>query len=204
MKEHRKIFVPGEITSKEHCHDRVEPFIKQGDGPILKPERPWEGRCVSHPTVLFDSDEGVLKMWYESIGPPVESLGNSEKGAVVDNWRVQDNHWYLCYATSTDGINWERPALNRIHAKEHPDNNIVHMDSGFIGGSGTVMLDRDDPAPDRRYKLLLYDNDGKGGDGARSFVSPNGLDWKPLGPFPVLPSDSWRCSRRVSTTCVPA
>ena len=194
MKEVQKVFIPGEITTREHCHDRVESFVKHAANPIFKVERPWEGQGTSHPTVLFDDEENIFKMWYECVGPPLASLGVTGTGKVVDNWEVRDNHWYLCYATSADGIHWDRPALNRIHAKEHPDNNITHMDSGFIGGSGTVMLDRNDPDPKRRYKLLLYDNDGKGGDGARSYVSPNGIDWEPLGPFPVLPSqDAMAC-----------
>jgi hypothetical protein len=194
MNETQRIFVPGEITQREHCFDRVEPFIKHRGGPVLKPERPWEGNCVAHPTVIYDREAGIMKMWYECIGPPVGSLGVTEQGKVVDNWQVQDKHWYLCYAISEDGLTWDRPALNRIHAEYYPDNNITHIDAGFIGGSGTVMLDRNDPDTDRRYKLLIYDNDGKGGDGARSFVSPDGTEWKPLGPFPVLPSqDAMSC-----------
>lgn len=194
MSKIQKMFVPGEITNREHCHDRVEPFVKHAANPIFKAEQLWEGNCTSHPTVMFDRDEGLFKMWYETIGPPVKSLGVTGQGKVVDNWEVRDHHWYLCYATSRDGIHWDRPAIDRIHAEYHPGNNITHIDAGFIGGCGTVMKDRNDPDPKRRYKLLIYDNDGKGGDGARSFVSPDGIAWEPLGPFPVLPSqDAMAC-----------
>ncbi len=200
MNRLQKIFVPGEITQRQHCFDRTDPFVKHPANPIFKPERPWEGNSVAHPTVIYDREAGLLKMWYECIGPPVTVLGVDAQNKTVDNWDVRDQHWYLCYATSRDGLTWERPALNRIHSEYYPDNNITHVDAGFIGGSGTVMLDPHDPNPDRRYKLLIYDNDGKGSDGARSYVSSNGIDWNPLGPFPVLPSQDalacWHDERR--------
>lgn len=82
MSKIQKMFVPGEITNREHCHDRVEPFVKHGANPIFKAERLWEGSVTSHPTVMFDTDEGLFKMWYETIGPPVKSLGVTGQGKV--------------------------------------------------------------------------------------------------------------------------
>jgi hypothetical protein len=96
--------------------------------PILKPDRPWE-MTQGSPTAMafsdgawYDPRDGLFKLWY--------------MGGYTTT---------TCYATSTDGIHWEKPALD-----VKPGTNIVLEAKR---DSGTVWLDLDDPDPARRFKL---------------------------------------------------
>jgi len=67
--------------------------VKYKHNPVLRPDQPWERQeGLIYPTgcVMYDDEERIFKMWYE----------------------VVDYSWYvsmLAYATSEDGIHWEKP-----------------------------------------------------------------------------------------------
>ena len=185
----RLLFVPGEITTREHCFDRVEPLTKHPANPVLVGDRPWEKAYVAWPSVLYSEREEMFKMWYYvNIPPtPTEDAAPGDGEPLVDDARIYGTH-YLCYAYSKDGIDWHKPALGRVDLPGYPDNNMLFSDAGFLIGIVTVIEDLKDPDPARRYKLLMYDNDGAGRDGGRTAVSPNGIDWQFIGDFPVLPT----------------
>lgn len=180
----QKLFLPGEITDRHNCCDRVEPLRRHPANPVLTADRPWEDG-IGYPCVIYSADEQKFRMWYEADKLMADKHDPSKP--LIDG-ALRQHEMYLCYAESTDGLQWKRPALNRFKVKEYGDNNIVKVDSGFIGGQGSVIDDIDDPDPTRRFKLAIYDNDGRGRDGLRTAVSPNGIDWTYVGGFPVLPS----------------
>lgn len=190
------LFVPGEITMREHCFDRVETLVKHAANPLLKADKPWEGKGVYWPTFLYSEEERVFKMWYYTLKGESKRV---PRDRLIDNADIQGRS-LLCYACSEDGLEWEKPALRRVNSGEYPDNNILLTDSGWFLGTIAVIEDRDDPDTGRRYKMLLYDNDGMGTNGVRTGVSPNGLDWTFVGGFPVLPSQDtpalWHDRRR--------
>ena len=80
-------------------------------GPVLCPVMPWEGsRVIATGNVRRDPDDGLFKMWY------LAGSGNA------DDWPSMT---LICHATSTDGVQWTRPALG-IHAfRGSLQNNIV-------------------------------------------------------------------------------
>jgi hypothetical protein len=180
----QKLFLPGEITQRVNCCDRIEPLHKHPANPVLTAERPWE-TSIGYPCVLYDPAGPTFRMWYHACKELADRL--NPNAPLVDGF-VMQHEMYLCYAESSDGLTWAKPELNRLKTKEYGPNNIVLVDSGFIGGQGTVIEDDTDPDPARRYKLLIYDMDGKGRDGVRTAVSPDGIDWTYVGPFPILPS----------------
>jgi hypothetical protein len=98
--------------------------------PVLKPDQPWEMKnpdqsaaMVFSDGVWYDPQDQRFKMWY--------LVGQSEATG---------------YATSTDGIHWEKPALD-----VRPPTNIVQP-----GGrdSSTVWLDLEEKDPARRFKMF--------------------------------------------------
>ncbi|HIE52093.1 MAG TPA: glycosyl hydrolase family 32 [Armatimonadetes bacterium] len=125
------------------------------DNPVLKPDKPWEveeSTSGDHPAptamvfsdgVWYDPQDRLFKMWYMA--------GYCRATA---------------YATSQDGIHWEKPALD-----VQPGTNIVHTSRR---DSGTVWLDLAEKDPQRRYKMFLFDFKG----GLSLHFSADGIHWK--------------------------
>jgi hypothetical protein len=192
----RLLFLPGEITERHCCCDRIEPFRKHPANPVLVADRPWES-SVSYPCVLRSERDGLWKMWYEA-----DDLHDSPRNPSVgkiDGAEIR-SEVHVCCAFSSDGLTWTKPALNLMRTDDYPDNNIVLDDSGLYCGVPTVVEDLDDPNPERLYKMLLYDNDGRGREGARTAVSADGIVWTYLGGFPTIASQDtpslWHDRRR--------
>jgi len=76
--------------------------------PVLSPVSAWEGVAVMAPNVLWDQDQKLYRMWY--------SGGEQYEPNAVG------------YATSTDGLSWERRA----------DNPILRPDPGSVWESARV------------------------------------------------------------------
>jgi hypothetical protein len=129
--------------------------------PILKPDKPWEQE--TYPTAMpfsdgvwYDPADGIFKMWY--MGGYCASI---------------------CYATSQDGIRWEKPTLD-----VRPGSNVVFTKRR---DSTTVWLDLEEKNPERRYKLFRYDNAERPetgtSDPAQSlFFSRDGIHWQEASP----------------------
>lgn len=116
--------------------------------PVLKPDKPWEleGGPTAMPFsdgVFYDPKDRLFKMWY--MGGYVRST---------------------CYATSQDGVKWEKPSLDVVSGT-----NVVHT---ARRDSGTVWLDLEERDPQRRYKMFLYDFSG----GLSIDFSADGVHWK--------------------------
>jgi hypothetical protein len=94
-----------------------------------------------------------------------------------------------CFATSTDGIRWERPSLGLHEALGSMANNIVVPASYHDGMDHweSMLLDPTDPDSERRFKALgwsSYDWDGPL-SGIYTATSPDGLHWRHT-PEPVF------------------
>ncbi len=91
---------------------------KVRENPIIKPDRPWEGYLVLQPgSVIYDPNERQFQMWYNTLATESDS----------------DIEQFLCYATSKDGIRWEKPELGWwISADPRP------TISSCAGATGTI------------------------------------------------------------------
>src|SRR4051794_36073386 len=121
---------------------------------LLKAERPWESMAMGFCRVIRTAPN-EWKMWYIAFD---------------DSYR-SDVDYNLCYATSTDGVHWERPNLALVEHKGSKDNNII-AHSRF--GSG-VFLDPAAPAAER-YKGL-YGQVIETSWCIFGAVSPDGIHW---------------------------
>jgi len=102
--------------------------------PVLNADKPWEDTGTGRRRgpmampfsdgVWYDPKDGLFKMWY------------------MGDYRYR----YLCYATSRDGIHWDKPSLD-----VRPGTNIVHPKAG---GARVVWLDLEEKDPGRRFKLI--------------------------------------------------
>ena len=73
-------------------------FTRHSDEPVLVPEQPWENMSVMNPWVLWDEEKQLFKMWY--------SAGETYEPNVI------------CFATSSDGIDWRKHRANPIFVCE--------------------------------------------------------------------------------------
>lgn len=64
-------------------------WVKHLSNPVLRPEQPFEGDTVKEPSVLWDLEEGLFKMWYNGM-------------------RSTEQVVRVGYATSRDGVRWEK------------------------------------------------------------------------------------------------
>jgi hypothetical protein len=132
--------------------------------PVLKPETPTElggpGLPVAAPFddgAFYDPTDHLFKLWYH--------------GGWFDG---------NCYATSKDGLTWQRPTLdvapgtNRVLPVRH------NPQGGRLLRDGTTAwLDSDAADPAQRFKMfvysrrLLYDK----GQGGELFTSADGIHW---------------------------
>ncbi len=142
-------FLIQQTTLKRTFHEaRYHPA-----NPVLKADRPWEqqGRApaamVFSDGVWYDPQEKLFKMWY--MGGYVQST---------------------CYATSQDGVHWQKPSLD-----VEPGTNVVLREER---DSSIVWLDHRETDPKRRYKMFTaVRSDAPGGWTLTYRVSADGIHW---------------------------
>lgn len=192
----RQLFVDDYlIGSSTNLRRVIHPVTKYTRNPILVADRPWEGQyTLLYGTVIRDEEEGIWKMWYSTM----------------NHFRYPQNLFtestYLCYATSLDGITWEKPVLGIIDYRGHKENNIVfqahHVPELGISGildAVSILKDNHDPDPSRRYKMMIWHHNQRQTNGNWKYnltdpfpmghyvaFSADGLHWKEL-PTPVFP-----------------
>ena len=119
---------------------------------MLAPDKPWE-TVDENPTAMAYSD-GV---WFDP------------KDHLFKMWYMGGNFASTCYATSRDGIHWDKPSLD-----VEPGTNIVHKGSR---DSCTVWLDQIDKDPARRFKMFWVTKNFH----MELYFSADGIHWgKPL------------------------
>lgn len=143
--------------------------------PVLEGELPQEGsRVYLTGSVYWDDTSGMLRMWY--AGHPDLPPGQKPK---VKGFRGGKGNFVL-YATSKDGLRWERPALGLHAFQDSSENNII-----YDLHSPSVLLDEREADPAGRYKML-----GSLNGAYYSAVSSDGLNWSgPTAPI-VKSSDN--------------
>ena len=128
--------------------------------PVLHPEHEWEvyddvaarTKTLGNPTamvysdgVFFDPADRLFKLWY-----------------------MGGYGFVTCYATSRDGITWDKPILD-----VRKGTNVVHTQPR---DSSTVWLDLFEKNPAERFKMSYWQDHAM-----RLSVSPDGVHWSDLG-----------------------
>lgn len=146
----RQLFVDDFLIDQTNLNT-VYHQAKTLDSPIFFAEEEWESgsTVLTSGGVWYDMDKDIYKMWYQA--------GFAGK---------------MAYATSTDGINWERAKISSNGS------NIVLSSVDSIASS-TVWIDYDAPASERYKMMLRQTNSVTGYAGhALMYVSSNGTVWK--------------------------
>ena len=147
----------------DHVVDRVEAVQRQfhrprrcRQNPILEPDRPWEqsggGVYLFGGTVLYDEDDRVFKMWYRTSTELVETPDPGTR-------EEPDGVYRSCYATSEDGLEWEKPALGLSDFAGSKQNNLLPpaAATGRQVRRPNLIKDYEESDPGRRYKMVYMD-----------------------------------------------
>ncbi|MEA3365644.1 MAG: hypothetical protein U9Q79_08390, partial [Candidatus Hydrogenedentes bacterium] len=148
----RQLFVDDFLIEKTTLKRSFHLARKYEGNPILEPETPLEINrprnsiaCPKDGGVWWDFEACIFKMWYEA------------------GWIHT-----ICYATSKDGLEWNRPQLDI----ESGTNRVLSPQ--YKCDSWNVVPDYDGGVPGQRYKIFVM----PGGYGeAMSFVSGDGIHW---------------------------
>ena len=154
--------------------------VKCDQNPVIRADRPWEARAafVDSGLVIYDKDDCLFKAWYQGgvcCGP--------------------DDRSNMCYATSSDGINWDKPSLGLIELEGSKHNNIVLMPQCMMHDPAPI-IDLIDPNSEHRFKAVWWggrkDDSQKDGWllGHCVGFSPDGLRWTEYPDNPVWPGDA--------------
>ena len=136
----KQLFVDSVMIREKQGLSRVAHPAKKLEEPVLKAEMPWEWkerngvpdkRVNIYGTVLRDEKTGAFQMWYADAG-------------------------HVLYATSKDGVRWDRPILN-ITGKNNQTDLTLH--------SASIICDRFETDPQKKYKAVGCES--RGVDAAR-------------------------------------
>jgi hypothetical protein len=164
------------ISSMTNVRRTVEQAQKFPGNPVLSRTASWESPlAIIYGSVIRDGKE--FKMWY---------LSRNQSGYGVS------------YATSEDGIRWNKPRLDLTLVDGERSNVLFNKQTIWTGAEGLpyfqelfgVQRDDREPDPARRYKMGVLDIDWKydgpdglpGHKGQRRGLgvagSPDGIHWK--------------------------
>ncbi len=101
-------------------------------------DEPWEGNSCGYHTIFRDGD--LYRMYYKAVSQVLK--GEPASHGVL-----------ACYAESTDGIHWKKPALGQFEFQGSRKNNIVW--DGLGAHDFTPFKDPNpDCSPDAAYKAV--------------------------------------------------
>ncbi|MCC6696215.1 MAG: hypothetical protein IT365_11350 [Candidatus Hydrogenedentes bacterium] len=142
----------------------LHPARRHPENPILRADRPWEGwRLEIYGNVIYDQEEQLFKMWY--LGEERDAFPN----------------YATYYATSKDGVHWEKPLVGTVKTEKYPEHNVI-AEQVLLA---SVIKDMKDPDPARRYKMICWLQKDHG---YHTMVSPDGLNWERLSQEPLCRS----------------
>jgi len=167
------IEMTGSVTRKIH-----QP-TKHRLNPVIRPEEWWEGDCVMPLATLYDHEEKLFKMWYRTgdrFGPV--------KGTVDE--KLDGHASFTGYATSRDGVHWEKPILGALELGGRKDHNVVLLSQGFNknpvfnkkGKKGfirSVILHPNPRDENEKYVCMFFDQKKAG---VYLGYSADGIHWK--------------------------
>lgn len=153
---------------------------KDPRNPLFGEDRPWEPRFDNlYANAMYDEDEKIYKAWYSPfiVDKKTSSTPRAQR-PYARFWptAAQDLEMGICYATSRDGLVWEKPELGLVEYNGSKRNNLVMRNQNGMGephGAG-ILKDVRETDPARRYKMFC----NRPGKSMQIAYSADGLRWQ--------------------------
>ena len=163
------------IASKSGVQRVLHQPDKEPQNPLIRGDEAWALNPYCYGTAMYDEATSRFRLWYMSYN---QSLPLAERTPIL-------------YATSAEGIVWDRPLLGLVAFRGSKQNNILITNYGHHDlYSPSVVRDDRDPDPQRRYKMIWWDfpkgGQGYHDDGMCVAFSPDGIRWDKCPDNPVL------------------
>jgi len=140
------------IESAENARLSLGRTNKSKHNPLMEEDKPWEKRFDNlYANVIYDKEDKLYKCWYNPFIVDRSAKGMTPEQREKRYRPPRGREMAICYATSKDGIKWEKPELELVEFEGSKQNNIVWRGPHGAG----VFKDMHDPDPARRYKTLF-------------------------------------------------
>ena len=155
------------IAYKHNARLSLGTVMKHAANPLFEEDKPWEKRLDNlYGNITYDREEGIYKCWYSPFIVAHATAGRSLNERLKNLYEGHpEQEMGVCYATSSDGIIWNKPNLGLVTYEGESANNIL---SRAVHGSG-IFKDDQEPNPERLYKSISQ--------GMKSSFSADGLNW---------------------------
>ena len=163
------------VKDTQNARLAVGTVSKHEDNPLFDEDKHWEVRFDNlYGNVIYDEEAERYKCWYSPF-----IVDRPAKGMTLEQRHQRYNpgkgrEMGVCYATSKDGLNWDKPnlGLQRYRGTRgfeklvgSKENNIVWRGPHGAG----IFRDLREPDPARRYKMIFQ--------GMAVSFSTDGLHW---------------------------
>jgi hypothetical protein len=154
------------IESTENVKLEVGKVEKHEANPLFGETKEWEMRFDNlYGNILFDQEEHIYKCWYSPFIVDYSARGMTLEERAKPYREHPEREMGICYATSKDGIHWEKPDLGLVEYNGSKRNNIVWRGPHGAG----VIKDLSEKDPAKRYKVIFQ--------GMAVGFSADGIHW---------------------------
>jgi hypothetical protein len=154
------------IKTTENVKLQVGKVEKHDANPLFGEEKEWEMRIDNlYGNIIYDWEEHIYKCWYSPFIVDYSAQGMTQEERAKRYREHPEREMGICYATSKDGIHWEKPDLGLVEYNGIKGNNIVWRGPHGAG----VIKDLSEKDPAKRYKVIFQ--------GMAVGFSADGIHW---------------------------
>ena len=161
------------VASAQNAVLRVGPINKHSANPLFVEDTAWEQRFDNfYGNVSFDAEASLYKCWYNPL-----IVEHSARDKSLQQRRNQpytghkNREMGICYATSKDGLCWDKPNLDLVGYDNSRKNNIIWRGPHGAG----IFRDEWEIYRMRRYKMIFSGQ--MISSGLEVSFSADGLTW---------------------------
>ena len=158
------------IADARNLSRQVHEPRRHPDNPIFRSDEEGIGNGVALAQVLHFDEPPHFRMWY--VSDP-KHHPRQEEGDLI--------RYLICYATSDDGIHWEKPDLDMYTVPGTQQRNIV-LPYGVLQG---LFYEPEEPDPQKRFKAMICVEARMPDRGPHTIpegyylhTSPDGIHWQ--------------------------
>ena len=148
--------------------------------PLILADQPWEDRVVQ-PSVLYDDQAGLFRMWYTVLD---QSAWRHQFQLKDWSYEKHGMPYFPCYAESRDGIHWDKPLLDDKPYQKFSKTNIVMTGHQKIQGT-RVTWNHPSTGQKGRFMMTYKDNLPKAWSSLCLAYSDDGIHWRPDPANPI-------------------